>query len=160
MCIDISHPEPTAVTWDFDRSNVLTTASYGAYKEIVFAKAGTFEITLTAQLGVCTSHQTKTIIVYESQEASQPGGRLGHSETGIKEYKIYPNPNDGKFRAWFSLYKVTDMAGFNGNVINEQAGAGSNEYAFNFDITGHSAGVYWLIAEVDNKIKTFRLVIY
>lgn len=163
VCIDISYPEPAQLQWDFDSLAASAIASYGAYKELVFNEPGEFDIILTSRLGECMDQQTKTITVHERLEETNPGGRLGHRASGIKEFKIYPNPTDGKFRCKVVLYKTADLRlqliGFNGSIINDHVKSGSDEYEVAFNIATRPTGVYWLVAEGDGKTKTLRVLI-
>jgi len=164
VCVEISAPEPDEINWNFDNADVLTAATHGAYKELMFLRPGEYNIMLTAKLGACISHQTKRIVVYPSQDEDNDGGRLGYKESGIKEIKIYPNPNDGNFTVKVTLYKQgavrLRLSGLTGNILREVRGDNANEYEFNFNLINQTAGVYWLNTEADNTVKTVRVLIY
>lgn len=163
IVVNITQPDPEILRWTFDKNSAISVAEYGHYNEIVFLKEGTFDITLETQLGQCVDQQHKTISIVANTEENDDGGRLGYVEKGIKEMVVYPNPNDGIFSCRVELYKTGGiqlrLKDMSGKELILKKLEGSTSYEVNYNISNHSSGMYWLIAETSDDVKTERVMV-
>jgi hypothetical protein len=83
---------------------------------------------------------------------------------GIKKFKFYPNPGDGKFNFSFSTEEndklSTTIFDLNGRKIYEDLQKDFNGiYNENIDLSSKGEGIYFLIIEQNDKVFSKKIVI-
>ncbi|WP_082226697.1 SprB repeat-containing protein [Microscilla marina] len=163
---------PDRLKWEVvpnDKGNQPTMQKDESHYEQVFTfpATGTYTIRLYAWLGGCYSVVEKTITVkdYQKPEEQLAGG--GNSEeSNIKVYKLFPNPNNGKFSFNIELKKPTDIKakiydGYNWQEVTKQEGKATKNHTFSFDAAGKlSQGVHYLIVDTPQERKMIRFVVF
>ncbi|HEY8934208.1 MAG TPA: hypothetical protein VIM65_03275 [Cyclobacteriaceae bacterium] len=96
----IPWPLPEKVEWNYPTEMTLLQDQgdlfYGQFKD-----AGIYEMSLAAHLGECFDQMTKSILVPDEGSSSECG-RLGYEEY-VKQFRLYPNPNNGAFHVGIEL---------------------------------------------------------
>jgi hypothetical protein len=161
VAIDISWPLPERVEWNYPASwRSLTTST----PDILIAQlpvAGTFTLGMRSFLAECRALREKTIIVLEKSQGSE-AGRLGYVETAlIREFSLFPNPNEGRFEVNVALSEERDIQlriiQFPTGIIkSEFRGQSSNSYRIGFDLPDLAQGLYIALLKVDGEEKFLR----
>lgn len=162
VMIDISWPMPEKIEWEYpldmtvlqDNGDIL----YGK-----FNRAGTYEVTLATHLGECFDQVSKTITVLDGVDVSE-GGRLGYKEF-VKEFALYPNPNNGSFDVGVELAEAAPISlsvwhSPSGVLIKRIQKTGDKLYHVYFDLRPLSTGTYVLRLDYENGKKYVRFVVY
>jgi hypothetical protein len=98
--VDVSWPQPGSILWEYPKA-MKKILDLGEIIYGQFAEPGLYEIKLHASLGECKDEMSKTISILKEKEDSE-GGRLGY-EKFVKNFELYPNPNDGSFEVSIEL---------------------------------------------------------
>jgi hypothetical protein len=162
VIIDISWPLPDQVVWGFpeEMKNIDNSADvvYGQ-----FANPGTYEVSLLASLGECRDEITKDItIVADSMSVDE--GRLG-SDPFVKEYNMYPVPNQGQFEAEIELREESPVvlsvwSILTGKQIYRIADSGQKNYAKHFDLAPLTSGPYTLRLDYRKGSRYIRFIVH
>lgn len=163
---------PDRLLWEVianDKGNQPTMLKEDSHYEQVFTfpATGTYTIRMHAWLGNCHSVIEKTIAVkdYTKPEEQLAGGGAT-PESNIKIYRLYPNPNNGKFSFQIELKNATDVKatiynGYSLTQVQQQAGKSNGSYTFSFDAAGHlSQGTHYLIVDTPKERKMIRFVVF
>ncbi|MCT4624577.1 MAG: T9SS type A sorting domain-containing protein [Schleiferiaceae bacterium] len=134
------------------------TFSLGYAQEIkrVETKASHKSIKLNTEIKAL-SRETKLYLDF-----AEKVGLLNDDYLVLKDLKIYPNPNSGRFTLEFteetsSLVNVFiyDLAG---NVLfSDEFRSNSEKYSREIDITDRPAGVYFLLLKQNNASQTQKI---
>ncbi|TRX61198.1 hypothetical protein FNH22_03845 [Fulvivirga sp. M361] len=160
--IDITWPLPDSVSWNWDE-NVQYYLSEENCEKFIFPEAGSYNLTLRTFLGECQDELVKTITIVEGEDNVDIGGRLGY-EALIKEFMVYPNPNEGDFNVKIDLSTVKDIRltmirqGAATQVFSEQW-SGQSTYVLPFQLMSLTPGVYILMLETVGEKETIRVMI-
>jgi hypothetical protein len=162
VIIDISWPMPEKIEWNYpldmtvlqDNGDIL----YGK-----FNSAGTYEVNLATHLGECFDQVSKTITIIENEGDSE-GGRLGYEEY-VKNFTLYPNPNNGAFHVGIEL---TEEMPINVSVwhspsdilIKKVQESGDKQYELYFDLRPLTSGTYVLRLDYETGKKYIRFVVH
>jgi hypothetical protein len=146
VMIDISWPLPEKVEWAFP-SEMKQISNTGDVLQGQFYNKGTYTVSLTAHLGECIDQLSKTITILDMEEDAA-GGRLGHEEF-LKEFTLYPNPNQGSFEVGVELQEESAIAmgvwnSPMGILIEQVQRKGDKIYRVYFDLKPLPAGTYVL----------------
>ncbi len=160
--VEVSYPKPDSVQWDFG-PGALVHDMDAAYPRVSFRGAGDHTIALTAFLRGCVETMEKTVSFYAPEDFPAPdrGPELG--EVGIKDIRLYPNPNSGQFSLEVEMHQVQSLATFiynvNGIEVARQSGTDALSYLMSFDLSGETSGAYVmkLLTEFDRR--ELRIVI-
>ncbi len=130
IVIDISWPIPDQLNWTFD-SEVTVISENNDYAEVVFNEQGIFTIDIETILADCQDYYSQSITILD--RATKPGknGRQASPEQLIKNFSVFPNPNDGDFEIRVEL---TDVAPVNIKMIDLQG----NQILVNLDVNNSS----------------------
>lgn len=161
VIIDISWPIPDNVTWTIPKSMYVTQGDedimFGTFEE-----AGLYDISLSASLGECRDEMTKTIHILDIDKPTEQG-RLGQDHF-VKEFSLYPNPNEGKFDVVVAFEQETSMVLTVWNVLTSRKiaqvkGMGERYYHEHFDLSPLSAGSYSVRLDFGHGAKYIRFIV-
>ena len=162
VIIDISWPVPGEVAWNFPLE--MTRIDGPAdFVYAAFQNPGFYQISLAAALGACRDELTKTISILKEREQVPEAGRLG-SEDFIKEFTLYPNPNDGMFDVVASLKERTPIVltvwnTMTSTKIAQLQRSGKSFYREHIDLRPLSAGSYSLRLDFNKGTRYIRFIV-
>jgi uncharacterized protein (DUF2141 family) len=160
VIVNISNPEPEKAEWIIKETDSIRIVEYDEYyAKVIFSKQGNYRIGFRTYVGECYQDVFKTINVVEA------GIRQDDSfgESVIKQFSIYPNPNDGNFHAKVELNKTANIRlriiniG-NGQNISDAIYNGQEEYDLPYNLSA-SSGVYVVILETASGYMNIKIVI-
>jgi len=154
-------PLPEGVEWNFPASFQRFPSSV---PEIFMAQPlepGTFSMSMRSFLAECHDVREKTITVL-SEGKSSTGGRLGYEEL-IREFSVYPNPNNGNFSVLISLseektIRLKLIQFPTGIVVADYSSGSSFEHEADFELPQIPAGMYVVLLEVDSQQRFIRFM--
>ncbi|WP_221408868.1 T9SS type A sorting domain-containing protein [Ohtaekwangia koreensis] len=161
VMIDVSWPLPETIEWNYplEMTKLLDNGDvvYGQYKN-----TGVYEVTLGSHLGECYDQISKTITIIEGEEDTE-GGRLGYEES-VKQFTLYPNPNNGSFHVGVELIRempitVSVWHSPTGILIKQVQKSGDKQYEIYFDLKPLTSGTYVLRLDYENGKKYIRFVV-
>src|SRR5690606_20821889 len=82
----------------------------------------------------------------------------------VEEFKLYPNPNSGKFTVSVILSEAKDISlkliDIQGQGdLGDYQGLGKDSYEVSYDYNALQSGVYFLLLEVDGNSQTLKVII-
>lgn len=161
VIIDISWPLPEETSWTFpEEMQKLYDMRDIVYGQ--FGKAGSYDITLTVGLGECRDRITKSVII-NGDSLEDATGRLGY-HTLVKEFSLYPNPNDGSFDVMIGLMEEKPIELTVWNILTSRKVAhirdsGNSTYLKHVDLRPLSPGSYSLRFDFDQGFRYIRFIV-
>ncbi|QCX40674.1 T9SS type A sorting domain-containing protein [Aureibaculum algae] len=159
VLVDVSEPVPDTVNWSFSEGTTIVSQN-GDYAELMFEKAGVYTATMIAKRGSCDAVLTKEIIVQESTSFGSP--QTPHANF-IEEFTIFPNPNNGVFKAEVKLLqsapvslKIVNLA--TNAIVNTKIASGKEYYVFDYNST-LAIGVYMVMLETPKGTQVRKIII-
>lgn len=161
VVIDISWPLPETATWRFPEEMKLLQ-NFG---DVVFGKfeePGDYDVTLAATLGECRDEITKTVSILHTKEGFADG-RLG-TEPFVKEFTLYPNPNEGTFDVAVAFREPTPItltvwSILTARKIGQITDDGKERYETRFDLRPLPAGPYSIRLDYRKGSKYIRFIV-
>lgn len=163
VIIEVSWPEADFCKWNFPSgASLLTDSDY--YKEIVFAKEGTYLIDMTANLANCVAQERKTIDVlnaYSEKIAYMPK----EYQPLIKTFEVYPNPASSTINIEVELNSDDEvwleMVNSTGKRVSRiYIGQGIGTYQLSRDVSTQTSGIYLLRLIVGGEIRTKLILVH
>ena len=156
--INVSNPISSNIEWNIPR-NVTIVQKTDEGLILRFPAPGNYDITLVATEGNCKKTETKTVTVLKARDLNDVGDT---KNPFIKEFKVYSNPNNGKFKVDIELEKEAEVSlrlfSLSANaVVADKSLKGLKEYKVDYDLN-LSAGIYVLLLETP-KVKRIRKII-
>lgn len=161
VAIDISWPLPERVEWNYPTSFKQLAATSPDILNVQPAEAGTFSVSMRSFLAECRDLREKTILV-SAKDNTNTGGRLGYSDSDlIKEFALYPNPNEGRFQVRVALSEEKEIQL---KVVQFPIGIMKSEFRsntaknfnVNFDLPDLSQGLYIVLLRVGKEERFLR----
>jgi hypothetical protein len=154
VIIDVSIPQADSIIWEFPPGALFIDDDPVM---ITFGDTGIFEIRMQATYGDCIFDTSKIIMVhdYDSAYSSE------NNQYGIKEFNLYPNPNNGEFTIEVQFYSKQNfgviVTSLNGVAILEEVIIDSDIYSQQVNMSRNENGIYIVrvIAEYDSENKYF-----
>ncbi len=166
VVVNVSDPIPDDVTWSFPQEAQIGYEDNN-YAEISIADPGEYEISMIIDKGLCTDFMTKQIVVVEKEfdEDDPDDSTQGLDDSAKFDYKIYPNPvSNGRFSVNITLpdvmsvsIKIFSMA--NNQLIRTHKEEGRDTYVLDYDLSGVTSGVYFVLLETEKGNQVRKLVI-
>ncbi|CAM1353794.1 conserved hypothetical protein [Tenacibaculum halocynthiae] len=161
IAVNVSSPEPEESIWIVPNEGQIIDES-GSYVEVLFDKVGEYEITLVTRIGECEEYITKTIYVIENDTDKDVKDSTG-SQPMIKDFVVYPNPSNGKFKLDVKLKKenkvnVRIFGMYKNNLISAKKLDGKSEYTIDYDLT-LVTGIYVVLIESDKERLVKKIII-
>jgi hypothetical protein len=162
VMIDISWPMPEKIEWNYPLEMTVLQDN-GDVLSGKFNTTGTYEVNLATHLGECFDQVSKTITIIESEGDSE-GGRLGYEEY-VKNFTLYPNPNNGAFHVGVELTEempitVSVWHSPSGVLVKKVEQNGEKIYQLYFDLRPLMSGTYVLRLDYETGKKYIRFVVY
>ena len=162
VAIDISWPIPENIVWTFPNEMVILKDQ----RETVYGRFdqdGYYSISLLATLGECRDEITKTVAIVSEKNGPPDNGRLG-SESFVKKFELYPNPNNGVFDLQIEFADPSPVLLTVWNTLIARPvlvveDTGSSKYKKHFDLQPLSAGNYTLRMDYKNGTRYVRFVV-
>ncbi len=161
VMIDISWPLPEQITWSFPEEMKRLDDS-GDIVHGQFEYPGVYDVSLAATLGECRDMITKAVTIISGEKKSGEG-RFG-TEPFVKEFHLFPNPNEGMFDVVVAFMEESSMALSVWNVLTttkiaQVADSGRMSYEKHFDLWPLSAGTYTLRLDYGKGTKYIRFIV-
>lgn len=162
VAIDISWPLPEDIRWTFppemERLRDEGDVVYGK-----FAHAGRYEVSLEAVLGQCHDEISKSVEVIQRRESAFDEGRR-RNERYVKQFNLYPNPNEGVFDVEIefideSPMMLTVLNPLTGTKIGRVQDSGQARYTKHIDLGPLAAGTYTLRLDYREGVKYLRFIV-
>lgn len=162
VAIDISWPLPERVEWIFPLSFTRLPSSNPDFLFAVVPEPGTYMIGMQSFLAECRDLQEKELVV-RLRETTGEGGRLGHQEDLIRQFSIFPNPNDGNFdvSALLSEPKTIDLKiiSFPRGIIESHLVLGESDFhQVSFELSQLSQGIYLVLLTTGDEQRVMRFI--
>ncbi len=159
ILVNVSEPMGERVEWTIPEGiDVISKTD----EELIlrFGEEGAYDIKLRSYQMDCYEDFTKTVLVQPAIET--PGASTSQSEF-IEEFIVYPNPNEGSFKAKVTLaeasnvtIKIIDL--MSGKIVNERTENNSLDFLLDYSMS-MSSGVYLILLETPNgSSQTLKLV--
>ena len=149
--VNISPTLQDSAKWLFPTGAALTVISQSKnYCEVKFADTGRYVVGIRAYYtNGCIDEKYKEINVIRKENF---GGITNQSESFLKEFGIYPNPNTGNFtlnmlfnNATIARIRIINL--LSNATVSDKTVSGSASYTENYSIPGVPAGTYVIIIE-------------
>jgi hypothetical protein len=159
VVVDVSEPVPDTVSWSFSQGTTVVFQNED-YAELKFEQEGVYTLSMTTTKGSCQETLTKEIIV---QPSTDFGMDQDTNISFIKEFKLYPNPNNGVFKAQVELQQqatisikiinLTSNAIMSAKVLENQ-----DTYIIDYNINT-ALGVYLVILETPKGSQVRKIIV-
>jgi len=166
IMVDVSWPVPDSTFWDNgDNPDLYVVSQNENYQEVIFTKAGDYEVGMTAHISLCQDYIRKTIKVMSPEVAEMQKQMQEQLGTSMNlEVNVFPNPNYGRFRIESELNEKQDIKIHifdlnKGRVITSISGKESKNYVFDIDDQSLPEGVYLIMAESEGKTITKKFIV-
>jgi hypothetical protein len=161
VVIDISWPVPEKSMWSFP-AGMHRLMDYGDIVHGRFDREGQYNISLRATLGECTDEMTKTVTILNNEEHAAEG-RLGYTPF-VKEFTLYPNPNDGIFHVKVALIEARSISltvwnALTATKVGHFKADGQQEYMMHIDMRPLSAGNYAMRLDYNQGTTYLRFMV-
>ncbi len=162
VVISISWPIPDTVRWSVDK-NITQHESQEHYQALIFPEEGTYTVSLEARLADCQDQISKQITIYHPADTTE-NARTNINQADIRDLKILPNPNSGKFLAKVVLLRKETIQArlldIHGNdVMKIITLPGQKQYELSLNLPALQKGVYFLVVTTKNDSKIVRVLI-
>jgi hypothetical protein len=162
VLIDISWPIPEGISWILPEE-MKCISDFGDIIFGQFDKAGKYKVTMRTTLGECLDALMKTITILDDTTAIENAGRLGQ-ESFVKEFTIYPNPNDGRFDVGVELLHESPISVMILNILTSQMVArweesGKKSYLKKVDLRPLSSGTYTIRLDYGKGTRYLRMIV-
>lgn len=161
--INLTFAKPISNTWRFGDGNFSTQES----PKHIFAKDGTFNVSLIVTNQNCRDTLTKTIVVRKI------GGRTESSSTttvvsttyeGILSLKVYPNPTEKIFNVELELTKEKQISlaiyDLSGRILHQEEIEKTSKYTAKYDLSPFAQGMYILKIVADGQVISAKVMKY
>lgn len=161
VMIDVSWPLPESITWSYP-SEMQVLADHG---DVVFGRfqaPGVYDVRLDVELAQCKDRLIKTVTIVPKNESNDEAS-LGY-EDFIREFTIYPNPNDGNFEVGIELLEESPIVLSVWNMVTSRlvgrvSDSSSTNYVKHVDFRPLSSGVYVLRLDYSKGKAYIRFVV-
>ena len=159
ILVNVSEPMGERVEWTIpDGIDIVSKTD----EELIlrFPEEGAYDINLRSYQIDCYEDFTKTVIVQPAIETPDVNTTQGEF---IEEFIVYPNPNEGSFKAKIALaessnikIKILDL--MSGKTVHERQEKDNLDFLLDFSVS-MPTGVYLLLLETPNgSSQTLKLV--
>jgi hypothetical protein len=160
VVVDVSWPLPEGISWVLPTEAIMLV-EYEDYAELIFKESGDFNVTISTDLGECIDEYTKTITILGERPVE--AGRAPSSV--VSDFRVFPNPSNGAFTIRAAFNEETSgtvrMLSFSGGValINQEIHS-ATDFEFAASLQQIPAGLYFIVLEVGNEVRTQRVIIH
>jgi len=156
--INVSDPIGEKIEWSVPEQARIIEESADEIT-VVFDAEGAYDINLRSHMGDCFEDFTKTIVVQQRIERIKPSD----TDSFLKEFILFPNPNSGTFQTKISLEDASDILVkiinlSTGAVLNEKTFQNNTEFLLDYSISLPS-GVYLVLLETSRGGSRRKLVV-
>jgi hypothetical protein len=160
VVVDVSWPLPEGISWVLPTEAIMLV-EHEDYAELVFKESGDFNVTINTGLGECLDEYTKTITILGERPVE--AGRAPVSI--VSAFTVSPNPSNGAFTIRATFHEETSgtvrMLSFSGGValVNREI-HNATDFEFAASLQQIPAGLYFIVLEVGNEVRTQRVIIH
>ncbi|MBT1709404.1 T9SS type A sorting domain-containing protein [Fulvivirgaceae bacterium PWU5] len=160
VVVDVSWPLPEGISWVLPTEAIMLV-EHEDYAELVFKESGDFNVTINTGLGECLDEYTKTITILGERPVE--AGRAPASI--VSAFTVSPNPSNGAFTIRATFQEETSgtvrMLSFSGGValVNREIHH-ATDFEFAASLQQIPAGLYFIVLEVGNEVRTQRVIIH
>lgn len=163
--VDISQPVPSLVEWLVpDSPDITINSQSSSTLELLFTKAGSYEIGMHAALDNCNSELYKIIQIVEPDPEGRVSNRPNINEEAELDITLYPNPASQSLQVRIHTserdpIEIKLLSTVDNRTITADVVEGYLDYLIDLDINHAKAGVYYLIYEQNDIIRSKRIVV-
>lgn len=159
VLVNVSNPLGKNTEWQFP-PNVKIVQKTPEGVVVRFAAPGNYKFSLNVVEGNCSKKVTKTINVQKARELSDVGEIKGKL---ISDFKVFPNPSRGEFKASIKLTKKAEISlrlySLGANTMQkDKMFKGNNEYNVIYD-KGIPSGVYIMLLETPRGSRIRKVIV-
>lgn len=156
---NVSEPKGESVKWIVPEEATIVSEADN-HITLKFKEAGAFDISLISYVQDCFKTTTKTVLVEENTSLPDVGDA---DNPFIKEFIVYPNPSNGKFKAKVVLAEESAISlrfvnMLTNEVVAKKEEIGDKEYSIDYN-TNLASGLYFIILETPEGTETRKVII-
>lgn len=158
--VNISNPEPDKMEWLFNENDPIKIVQKEQhFAQVIFTKTGHYSVGIRSHVGDCYQDIVKTVTVIEPDDNMKDRFK----ESLIKQFYIYPNPTDGKFKAVVKLnresaVRVRVIDFFNGGVMSDRSFNGKKEYMIDYSLSLVYTNLYLVLLETSSGQMVLKMI--
>ncbi len=173
VAIDLTYPVPMKVSWEVIYGGVSQTVQNNGqtYLDHPITKEGWYTIRMTAYNYGCTDVKEKKVyaqdigIKPDPSSAAGGGNAAGGINDWVREFSLYPNPNQGDFKCKVVLDQAmpVDLMLYSTGArqyMDHKTSPAAKEHHIDFSESQLAKGMYFLILEINGERKSLRFVVY
>lgn len=156
---NVSNPKGETTEWVVPSDAVIIDKN-DDHISFKFEKAGIYEVSLISYVEDCYKVVTKNILVEENTNLPDVGDA---DNPFITEFTVYPNPNNGTFKAKVALKEESAISLRFVNILTNEVVVrkeeiGNKEYLIDYN-TNLAPGVYFIVLETPEGTETRKVII-
>jgi hypothetical protein len=161
MIVNVSHPEPDRSEWLFNADDpIIVFENEPYYTKVMFTETGNFTIGHRTYVDACYQDDFRTLTVVEAEDRDT----TTYGESIVKQFVVYPNPNQGKFSISVELNKVSPIRLrifdlIHGIVVHDRRETGKEQYLLDYDLS-LVPGAYILLLETPSGNLNAKMIAY
>lgn len=166
MAVELSNMPLDEFHWEYpeDAFDLLTDSQDASYTlRIQPNTIGTFEVTLEATAGGCTSVLRKSIIILGREESEDDDINLGYDPI-IKSFVVSPSPTTGLISAKIELreeyqahVKIFNLS--SGQMLTMKSVNDNSRYDVQFNLSAESKGLYLVTLDVEGEHRSVKIIV-
>ncbi len=160
ILVNVSLPEPDSTSWMIEDPSIEIVEIDTYYAKIIFRKNGNFLVGHRSFRSDCFEDTYKSMAVMEPEDFVE---WEDFNQALIKQFKVYPNPNQGIFSVDVELERVSAIRLrmihlATGKVVHDLKQNGENFYQIPYHLS-LAPGVYLLLLETSSGKQTMKIVV-
>ena len=162
--IEVSNIVPDLLKWSYPKENFKLIDSTTYQISLLAQKLGIYNIELKAFKSGCVSNISKQVLIEEQKEDYEEKV-FGVKDKLIKSFKLYPVPNNGKFKIDIELKENKEilLRIYNINKTLQTSTIkrkDSSNFSIDVDVSNYGPGIYLILLEAGEERKRIKVIVY